>query len=139
MQLGAEVDGQLHIKQRLFGPEPVEERRQVGEGEVLGDPEPDGVPTMPEAGVVQSLVGQRDDAVPVGEEALARGREPDRVGVPVQQRLRKVFLELADAGADGRLAQAQPARGAGEAQLGGHGEEAPDETEVKISLTGHRK
>lgn len=132
------MDGQFHVEQRLIYPEAFQECRKMGEGEVLRDPEPYGVTAMPEPAVVQGFVSQRDDAVTVRQEAFPRGREPDGVGVPVQQGLREVLFELAHAGADRRLTQSEPARGTGEAQLGCHGEKAAYESKVEIALHGHR-
>src|SRR5699024_9126124 len=100
--------------------------------------EPYGVTTVPESALVEGFVCQRDDAVAVRQKAFPRGREPDGVCVPVQQGLREVLFELADAGADRRLAQAEPTCGPGEAQLRRHGEKAAHEPKVEITLHSHR-
>ena len=134
MQQPALVNRQVEVDERVVPAEVAQDLRQAGEGEVVGYADAEPAPGLGATEVGGRLLAGGEDITREPCHHLAVGGERDRVRVPQHERPADLLLQPADVLADGRLLEAEPGRGPGEAAGLLDGEERGQELRI---VAGH--
>jgi hypothetical protein len=139
LEHGALGHGQVQVHPRVLLAEVAQDAGHRGQGQVVGDPEPEPA-GQPGAGeVTHRLLVRGQDLTGESGHGLAVHGQRDAAGVPDEQRPPHGVLQLADVLTDRGLPETQAGRGPREAERLGHRQKGAQQFRVVHHVAFHCK
>ena len=136
MQQPALIDREIEVNERIVTAEVEQDLGQPGEGKVIGHADAQAPARSRSAEIGGRLLARGHDVAREPDHRLAVSCQRHGVGVPEHERSADLLFQAPDVLADGRLLDAEPGCGAGEAARLLDGEERGQQLRIVV---GHKQ